>query len=72
MGKAVGFGELTELPLKGWYLHCASDRVLKKTNHRLLNYIIVVVVAVVVVVVDILRRGTEAQKWRFQGSDLWS
>ena len=46
MGKAVGFGELTKLPpdsVKGWDLHSALDRVLKKTK-RLLNYIIAVVV----------------------------
>ena len=39
MGKSVDFGELTQLPLKGWELHSALDRVQKKTN-RLLNYII--------------------------------
>ena len=63
MGKAVGFGELKNLPLKGRDLHSALDRVLKKTN-RLLNYmndvvvvvggcwlLLVVVVAVVVAVV---------------------
>ena len=46
MGKSVDFGELTQLPLKGWKLHSALDRVQKKTN-RLLVVVIVVVVVVV-------------------------
>ena len=43
MGKSVDFGELTQLPLKGWELHSALDRIQKKTN-RLHSDIIVVVV----------------------------